>query len=299
MGKMRRSLNFQRPFPFYRQTIHGKGVGMTKLLKLLIPVITALGLVLIGGCATSRETPTPLPTPAPSQEVSKGRKDLPLAVVEEPTLERKIVKTGYMTLEVEDISEAMTEISHLAEELGGYVVSSNRQEFEKGTSGDICIRVPSEKFQDALVRLRQLAVRVASETTRAVDVTEEYIDLEARLHNLRATEAQFLTLLQKAENVEEMLMVQRELSNVRMEIEQTEGRMKYLERTSELALIELTLREVKPLAGPWSPLQAFKAAIRGLVAFVRGLVTVLIWLGVFCWAWVPPVVIWLRKRKKK
>jgi len=105
-------------------------------------------------------------------------------------------------------------------------------------------------------------------------------------------------LLAKAEEVEDMLMVQRELSNVREEIERIEGRMLYLERTSDMALIEITLQETKGLAAPWSASGAFKSAVRGLTAFGRGLATLFIWLGVFCWVWVPPLVIWLRRRKR-
>jgi DNA repair exonuclease SbcCD ATPase subunit len=217
----------------------------------------------------------------------------------EVTIERKIVKTGHITLEVEDIVEAIDEIAEVADELGGYVVSSHKSEGEKRTSGSIRIRVPADRFDEAFDRLRQLAISVPYESTEARDVTEEYIDLQARLHNLEATEAQYLALLEKAETVEDMLKVQRELSNVRGEIEQIEGRIKYLERTSDMSLIEVTLEEAKGLAEPWSASNALKSAVRGLTAFGRGLATVVIWLGIFCWAWVPPLVIWLRRRRKK
>jgi predicted nucleic acid-binding Zn-ribbon protein len=137
-----------------------------------------------------------------------------------------------MTVEVEDIAETMDEVAEMADELNGYVVSSYKHEYERGVSGYIAIRVPFEKFDEAFERLRQLATAVPYETTKAKDVTEEYVDLEAQLGNLLATEAQYLALLDKAENVEEMLKVQKELSKVRGEIEQIEGRMKYLEQTS-------------------------------------------------------------------
>jgi hypothetical protein len=139
---------------------------------------------------------------------------------------------------------------------------------------------------------------VPYETTTAEDVTEEYVDLEAQLSNLQATEAQYLVLLEKAETVEDMLKVQKELSNVRGQIEQIEGRMKYLEQTSETSLIEVNLQETEGLAEPWSASAALQSAVRGLTTFGRGLATVLIWLGIFCWAWVPPLVIWLRRRRR-
>jgi hypothetical protein len=272
---------------------------MNKLLKVSIPILLILGLVLISGCAGSA-------TPSIPDKGEEEERAVPAAddggqhdsENGEPTEDRKIVKTGYMTLEVEDIAETIDEIAEMADELNGYVVSSYKHEYERGVSGRIIIRVPSEKFEEAFERLRQLAVAVPYETTTAKDVTEEYVDLEAQLGNLLATEAQYLALLDKAENVEEMLKVQKELSNVRGQIEQIEGRMKYLEQTSETSLIEVDLEETTGLAEPWSASAALKAAVRGLTTFGRGLATVLIWLGIFCWAWVPPLVIWLRRRRR-
>jgi hypothetical protein len=262
---------------------------MNKLLKVSIPILLILGLVLISGCGAS-------PSEAPSVPGEGGQDES--AIPEEPTQDRKIVKEGSMTLEVEDIAETMDKVAEMADELNGYVVSSYKHEYERGVSGRIIIRVPSEKFDEAFARLRQLAIAVPYETTTAQDVTEEYVDLEAQLRNLQATEAQYLALLEKADKVEDILKVQKELSNVRGQIEQIEGRMQYLERTSETALIEVTLQETKGLAEPWSASAALRAAVRGLTTFGRGLATVLIWLGIFCWAWVPPLVIWLRRRRR-
>jgi hypothetical protein len=240
----------------------------------------------------------PAPVPPPSKEsVDEGRNTS--AVPGELTIERKIVKTGYITLEVEDIAEAMDKVADVADELGGYVVSSHKSEDEKRNSGYITIRVSADRFDEAFDRLRQLAVSVPDESTEAKDVTEEYIDLHARLHNLEATEAQYLALLERAETVEEMLKVQQALSNVRGQIEQIEGRIKYLERTSDMSLIEVSLRETKPLAEHWSASDTFRSAVHGLTTFGRGLATALMWLGVFCWLWIPPLVIWLRRRRKR
>jgi hypothetical protein len=274
---------------------------MNKLLKASIVTLLILGLVLIAGCALS-------PSELPSVPGKDGANEGGLVPDEgggdasgingESTEDRKIVKTGSMTLEVEDIAEAMDEVAEMAGELNGYVVSSYKYDYEQRVEGRIVIRVPFEEFDEAFARLRQLATAVPYETTTATDVTEEYVDLEAQLSNLLATEGQYLALLEKAENVEDMLMVQRELSTVRRQIEQIEGRMQYLERTSETALIEVTLRETEGLAEPWSASAALRSAVRGLTTFGRGLATVLIWLGIFCWAWVPPLVIWLRRRRR-
>jgi hypothetical protein len=262
---------------------------MNKLLKFSVPILLILGLLLISGCAFS-------PSELPSLPGEGGQDES--KITDELKEDRKIVKTGSMTLEVEDIAETLDEVADMADELNGYVVSSYKYDYEGRVLGRITIRVPFEKFEEAFARLRQLATAVPHETTTAKDVTEEYVDLEAQLSNLLATEAQYLALLEEAESVEEMLMVQKELSKVRGEIEQIEGRMKYLEQTSETSLIEINLQETKGLAEPWSASNAFQSAVRGLTTFGRGLATVLIWLGIFCWAWVPPLVIWLRRRRR-
>ncbi len=276
---------------------------MNKLCRVSIAVLLILGLVLISGCALTSEAPG-VPgeggrdeslLPGEQEPIDEGQYP---SEADELTEDRKIVKTGSMTLEVEDIAETMDKVAEMTDELNGYVVSSYKYEYERGVSGRIAIRVPSERFEEAFAGLRQLATAVPYETTTATDVTEEYVDLEAQLGNLLATEAQYLALLDKAESVEEMLKVQRELSNVRGEIEQIEGRMKYLEQTSETALIEVNLEETKGLTEPWSASAALQSAVRGLTTFGRGLGTALIWLGIFCWAWVPPLVIWLRRRRK-
>jgi hypothetical protein len=265
-----------------------KEAKMNKLLKVSTAILLVLGLVLISGCAS--------PSEAPSVPGDGGQDES--EIPEESTGDRKIVREGSVTLEVVDIAETMDKVAEMANEFNGYVVSSYKHEYERGVTGHITIRVPSEKFDEAFARLRQLAIGVPYETTTAKDVTEEYADLDAQLSNLLATEAQYLALLERAENVEEVLTVQREVSKVRGQIEQIEGRIQYLERTSETALIEVNLRETKGLTEPWSASAALQSAVRGLTAFGRGLATVLIWLGVFCWAWVPPLVIWLRRRRR-
>ena len=156
-----------------------------------------------------------------------------------------IVRTGNMRLVVNDVPIALDRIAELAENSDGYVVSSNRWKEEERLAGTIAIRVPSEHFDDVMRALRGLAVEVTSEDTSSKDVTEEYVDLSAKLHNLEATEEQLLRLMQKAETVEEMLDVQRELSRTRGDIEQTKGRMQYLERTSATSLIQVHLEQAK------------------------------------------------------
>ena len=161
----------------------------------------------------------------------------------EPWATRMIVRTADIALVVNDVAVALDRVAELAEGLGGYVVSSTMWKEDTSLAGIITIRVPAEDFADAVAALHGLAVEVTHEETSAQDVTEEYVDLSARLHNLEATEEQLLRLLEKAETVEDMLNIQRELSAVRGDIEQTQGRLQYLERTSATSLIRVQLNQ--------------------------------------------------------
>ncbi|MBC8477144.1 MAG: DUF4349 domain-containing protein, partial [Dehalococcoidia bacterium] len=135
------------------------------------------------------------------------------------------------------------QITGMADGFNGYVVSSGVWKEGERLVGNIAVRVPAEHFDDAIRALRGMAVEVTYESTSSKDVTEEYVDLSAELKNLEATEEQYLRLMEKAEEVDDMLSIQRELSRTRGEIEQTKGRMQYLERTSATSLIEVRLEQ--------------------------------------------------------
>jgi len=282
---------------------------LKKTLKILIPVLVILGLMLTAGCAKT-SAPAPLPPGISIPESSRGgsgdyyKDQYSNAPTESGAdIDRKIIKNGYMTLEVNDIAEAIAGITIVANQLNGYVVSSDQSGAKDITYGRIAIRVPSDRFDEALDKLRKLAVKVPNESTSSQDVTEEYTDLQAQLRNLEATEAQYLELLKKAETVEDILAVQRELSNVRGQIEQIKGRIQYLERTSDMALIDVNLQKTQPIDGTgWNALETLKSAVRGLANFGKALANIVIWLAIFSPVWIIILVVVLyftRWRKKK
>ena len=272
--------------------------------------VALLVLPLLVACAKSSESvPSAVPAPmAPgvsgeaevytSKDSSGGVGMLPAAE------ERMIIRTGDMALVVEDVIGARDEIALLATSFGGYVVSSQISGEEQDMRGWISLRVPEDKFESALAEIRKLAVRVNSESTNSQDITEEYVDLDARLKNAEATEKQYLDLLEKAETVEDILKVYDALARVRSEIEQLKGRLQYLERTAAMGLISVYLEPTvsgKPVVGGWSALEIFKSAIRGIVTLGQWLGTLAIWLLIFSplWGTILGVVLWRLRRRKK
>ncbi len=267
-------------------------IGLMVVMLLLVPVACAKAPQYM----PAEVPPIPAPMPAPESKVV-----YPAGVAEE----RMIVRNGEMSLVVEDVVTARDEIAQLALRFNGYVVSSRISGEEQEMRGYISIRVPDDQFESALAELRDLAIRVKSESTSSQDVTEEYIDLEARLGNAEATESQYLALLEKAKEVEDILRIYDSLSRVRNEIEQIKGRMQYLERTSSMSLISVDMEPeatAKPLArAGWSALEVFKSAVRGIVIFGQWLGTIAIWLLIFSpvWGAIAGIIYWRFWRKKK
>lgn len=168
--------------------------------------------------------------------------------------ERKIIRDATLTLEVEEPVKAAERITSIADSRGGYVVSSESRHVSsggrKGKSYEVFtvqFRVPAAQFEAALKDVRATAGEVTAEKVSGKDVTEEYIDLEARLRTQRALEAQLLDIMKTAREVSDAISVQRELTNVRTEIERVEGRRRFLESQSSLSTINVTLQPPAPL----------------------------------------------------
>jgi hypothetical protein len=163
-----------------------------------------------------------------------------------PVTERKIIRNADLTLEIDSPEDAQQKITSIAKAKGGFVVESTQSSSNaKSTTRDtitMTIRVPAEKFDESLDEIRQTASRVIVETVKGEDVTEEFIDVEARLKAKKSLEAQFLEIMKRANSVEDALNVQRELADVRAEIEKIEGRKRFLENQAALSTIKIQLQ---------------------------------------------------------
>lgn len=187
----------------------------------------------------------PSPAPAPAPPPAPRPEPIEVDLEESLATERMIVRTGDMSLVVADVSIAIERIAGFAVSYDGYVVSSSSWREGDRLVGNIAIRVDAKRFDDAIRALRHLAVEVIQESTSSKDVTEEYIDLEAKLSILEVTEVKLKQLMEEAKTVEESLDVNRELYRIQSEIEQTKGRMQYLEQTSSMSLIQVRLEQAE------------------------------------------------------
>jgi hypothetical protein len=210
---------------------------------------------------------------------------------------RVIIYTGNISLVVKDTREAMTAITHLTTEQGGYVSASNVYQAGDVPRGSITIRVPAERYLDTLEKLRGLALRVEAENSGTEDVSEEFTDLQARKANLEVTEKALQQLLEERQRVgstSDILEVYRELTSVRGQIEEIEGRLRYLANKAALSTITINLTpdvlyQPVSVAG-WEPQGVAKEALQSLVVALQGLANLTIWLLIFL---LPLLIIFL------
>ena len=128
------------------------------------------------------------------------------------------------------------------------------------------IRVPAERLEEARAEIRKLGLRVESERVEAEDVTRQYVDLDARLRNLRSEEAQYLSIMKRASTVKDTLAVSEKLSEVRGQIEEQQAEVQALSRQVETVAINVSLHadaEAQASGLHWRPLYQLKLAMRG------------------------------------
>lgn len=204
---------------------------------------------------------------------------------EEAQKKRKIIVTGNMNLEVKSFDAAARDIEKIAERAGGYVSDSSAQSLEDGSKyGDISIRVPPGGYGSAILKIRALG-KVVSEDVSREDVSEEYIDLEARLKNERRVEETYQKLLARAVKISEILSVEEKIGETRGEIEQIEGRLKYLNNQTSLSTLKISIQErsASRISSPseWNVRDIAKAAAASFMTTSKSLAIAAIWLAVY------------------
>jgi hypothetical protein len=245
------------------------------------------------GVISGAPLPTVMTQTQSAPVYAEVRKDLST-----PPQERAVIYNAQLSLEANDIQGTLQKIRALAEGYGGYVASSSRSTYGAQARADIAIRVPKDKFQAAIQQIESYG-KVIDEGTTSEDITQQYIDLKARLNNMQRQEERLNEILDMAKTVDEILRVESELERVRGEIESLQGQIKYLEGNVEMSLISVTLTEPAPPFTPpgmdWG--ETLEIAMSGLFTVIRGMIIVVVSL-------IPVVIVsvpiyYLYKRRKQ
>lgn len=222
---------------------------------------------------------------------------------------RMIIKNGEMSLLVANTDRAIDQVTGVAVDSGGYIVSAKTWVQDGFKYATINMGVPSDQFEAVQRQLRTLAIEVLVDTSSGQDVSDEYVDLQSRLTNLEATRARIREFLDKATKVDEALQVNAQLSDIEGQIEQVKGRMQYLKDRAAYSTILVNIEQQRPTPTPtptatpiaWNPGRTLNQAGDALGGVLRGLGDLAIWFGVVALPLAIPVlaVVWVARRVRR
>jgi hypothetical protein len=227
--------------------------------------------------------PVPMPTAGSYQDVtgqSGGANVAPSLV------ERMVIQNADIAIVVSDVETRLTEISDLAKDLGGYVLSSNLYQSYTSQSievpeAQVVIKVPFEKLDEALELIKKDALEVQSENRSGEDVTAQYVDLKSRLKNLEAAETQLEEIMKQASETEDVVNVFNQLVYYREQIELVKGQMNYYEQAAALSTVTVRLiaeETIQPLkVAGWEPRGVAREAVQNLIYFYQDFVDFVIY----------------------
>lgn len=223
----------------------------------------------------------------PAQEATTGY----AAGVNAAEVKRIVIKNASLSIAVDDPAASMDRISKMADEVGGFVVTARQYQSQlssgaKVPQASITIRVPAERLNEALSRIKAETKRpVISENLDSQDVTSDYTDLQSRLRNLEAAEAQLKEIMGSAQKTEDVLNVYNQLTQVREQIEVIKGKIQYYDESASLSAISvelLTNEAVQPLTiGGWQPVGVARDALQATINSLKFLASAAIWIVLF------------------
>jgi len=260
-----------------------------KMLKKAAFILVILSFIL-AGCAASRSSaPMEAPNVATEREGVKSlsgglpsAEDSAYAADQSATtVDRLVIKNATLSIVVDDPLKSKDNITFMAEAMGGYVVSADvyQQTLNNGAKVPqvaMTIRVPAEKLDEALATIKNETTQpILSENETSQDVTADYTDLNSRLVNLQAAEAQLQKIMDSAVKTEDVLAVYSQLVSVREQIEVIKGQMQYYERSAALSSISIQLTAnaaMQPITiAGWQPKGVANEALQSLIHALQSL----------------------------
>jgi hypothetical protein len=262
--------------------------------RLVAGIVAVLVLAVIAGCGGSAEYQPDEAAMGSNGGWDRGVASEPAMEMEEVAMEkaamdpddegvayaaeRLIIRSGNISMYVEDTLAAQATIEQMVESMaadGAFVVSANEYggTEERQPQITIAIRIPAARFDETMDRLAEMAVNVISSNESAEDVTEEYVDLEARLESLEAARQRLLEIMEEARNTEDLLEAEQQLTEREAQIESIKGRMQYLEQSARLSSIWIELQPYilnQPVGDEWRPAETVRRGVDALLDGLRG-----------------------------
>lgn len=195
--------------------------------------------------------------------------------------ETRIRLNASLSLKVKNLDQDVKRIQDMVSHYSARVTNSNSGRAELPYV-NMTILVPRSSFNDLLTDIKQIGESVTNENIQSTDVTEQFIDIEAKLNVMKKTEDRFIELMSDTHSIEEIIQVEKELMRIRGDIDSLEGRINYLSKTTENSIIDLHMTQEASIAGSrWNPKDSLNDSIRFLVSFLKHLADLVIWVFVF------------------
>ena len=286
--------------------IERRGVAPRLILLLVVGALVAA----CAGGATSQILSTvggpvgeepyrgaPTAAPAPGFEDGDGSGTLPDDgsggyVPSTPRDDLQIVYTGSLQLVVDDLQPALARAKAAVLAVGGYIGASEESNDGDRSVATITYRIPATRWEDAIADLRGLASKVVAEQTQATEVGGQIVDLEARLRNLRASEASLQEIAKSAGKISDLLEVEAQLTQIRGQIEQLDGQLARLQDQVAYGTLVTTfglqIVAVQEQAQGWDPAKDVDGATATLIGAGQTLVSAAIWIGI---VWLPVILV--------
>ena len=259
--------------------------------------VTALALatVMTLACSAS-EAPTRAPGAAPGAPTSGDAANVESAPQAQP--ERKLTYSADVDLRARDPWGIAEQARRIPADLGGDLLTMVQSGEGDSRSARLTMRVPAAKFEDAIARLRKLDAEFVGSTIDTKDVTEQFVDLKARLASKQREETQYQTLLSQARTVEDTLKVTQALARARTEIEQLQGQLNSLTGRIDYSRISVDITNVADIttASSWQPARTVMEALVALVSLLKFLGDAVIWAVLV--GWLPALLIFLFVRAR-
>ena len=214
------------------------------------------------------------------------------SLMSEGAEERKMIRTASMDMLVKRPKETSEKIRLLAEQIGGFLVTSEISGGEDDASASLTVRVPVNQFEQFRAQISKFGLKVESEKLETQDVTKQYVDLRARLRNLHAQETQYLGILKQARTVKDTVEVSDKLNEVRLQIDQQQAEFDTLSKQVDTVALTISLHaesEVRIFGLHWRPLYQLKLAAREGIGGVGDYAASMTWFLFY----IPAILLWL------